>query len=136
MTLKSKAYQKLATVNPFTNSLHSKMITALMTNKKSPKVTKVTGKVNKTRIGFTNRFSNPSTMATIIEVAKLSTAIPGKKLAISSTNIAVTIIRRIKNIRSKFRHSKLKLCNNKIEFIKCVHKISKFDAIKSLIYPL
>lgn len=63
---------------------------ALITNKNKPKVTSVTGKVNKTNIGFTNKFSNPNTIATTIEVAKLSTETPSIKFAINVTKIAVT----------------------------------------------
>ena len=36
-----------------------------MTNKNNPNVKIVTGSVNKTKIGFTNKFNNPRTIATI-----------------------------------------------------------------------
>jgi hypothetical protein len=49
------------------------MIMALITNKNNPSVKIVTGKVNKINIGFTKMFNNPKTIATIIEVPKLST---------------------------------------------------------------
>lgn len=49
----------------------------------------VTGKVSNTKIGFTIRFSNPKTIATITEVVKLSTFTPGKNLAITTTKTAV-----------------------------------------------
>lgn len=68
------------------------MITALITNKNKPNVSSVTGNVNKTIKGFTIRFSNPNTIATMIEVPKPSTETPPRKLARSSTIKAVTRI--------------------------------------------
>jgi hypothetical protein len=65
------------------------MISALMTNKNNPKVTSVTGKVSKIKIGFTNALSNPKTTATINEVVKLATATPGIKCAMITTRMAV-----------------------------------------------
>lgn len=63
---------------------------ALMTNKNSPSVITVTGKVNITKIGFIKRFNNPRTTATIIAVPKLVTTTPGNKLEINKTKAAVT----------------------------------------------
>ena len=51
----------------------NKIKIALITSKNKPKVNTVTGRVNKTRIGFTKIFNNPSTTATMIEVVKLLT---------------------------------------------------------------
>ena len=62
------------TAKPSTNLSHKSTIPALMTNKKSPKVTIVTGKVNNTKIGFKNTLSTPKTTATITEVVKFTTA--------------------------------------------------------------
>lgn len=92
------AVQKLSMPNPFTNFAQSKIIKAFTTNKNKPKVKIVTGKVKSTKIGFTNKLSKPKTIATTIEVAKLATVTPGKKLAINSTNIAVIKILIIKFI--------------------------------------
>ena len=88
--LKINADQKLATEKPSTNSWHNIIINALMTNKNSPNVKIVTGKVNKTKIGFTNKFSNAKTIATTIEVEKVSTETPPRKFARSVTRMAVT----------------------------------------------
>lgn len=71
--LKSKAVQKESTLKPPTIFEQNKMIMALITNKNKPSVKIVTGKVNKIKIGFTKMFNKPKTIATIIEVPKLST---------------------------------------------------------------
>ena len=55
------------------------MIIALITNKKSPKVKKVTGIVSRTSIGFKKVFNKPKTTATIKAPVKLVTCTPGKK---------------------------------------------------------
>ena len=75
-TLNSNAVQKVSTLKPPTILVHNKMIMALMTKRKSPKVITVTGSVSKTNSGFTKRLSSPKTMATIIEVVKLDTVTP------------------------------------------------------------
>lgn len=66
--LKNNAHQKLSITKLLTNPLTIKMISALTTNKKRPKVTIVTGNVNKIKIGFTNTFSKPKTAAIMIPV--------------------------------------------------------------------
>lgn len=48
----------------------------LITSKNKPSVKMVTGKVNKTNIGFTKKFNNPKTMATVNAVVNSSTATP------------------------------------------------------------
>lgn len=98
MMLNNIAVQKLSTANPPTILVHNKMINALITNKNNPKVIRVTGNVSSTRMGLTNRFNNPKTIATIIEVVKLATETPGIKWAITITRMAVTIMRRTKFI--------------------------------------
>lgn len=50
--LNNNAVQKESTLNPETKLSHNKIITALMTNKNSPNVKRVTGSVNKTNTGF------------------------------------------------------------------------------------
>ena len=70
------AVQNELTENPSTNSSQSKMMTALMTNKNKPKVKKVTGKVNNTKIGFTKKFNNPKTIATFRAVVNSSMITP------------------------------------------------------------
>lgn len=74
--LNNKAVQKELTLKPSTNLSHSNTIAAFMTNKNSPKVKTVTGKVKKTKIGFKKVFNNPKTTATIIAVEILSTSTP------------------------------------------------------------
>lgn len=65
-------------------------MTAFITKRKSPKVKRVTGKVKSIKIGFTNKFNNPKTIATITDDLKPSTyAILGKKCVITITNSAV-----------------------------------------------
>ena len=60
--------------------MHNAIIAALITSKKRPKVKMVTGNVNSTNIGFTNKFNNPKTIATIIADLRPSTcAMLGKK---------------------------------------------------------
>jgi photosystem II stability/assembly factor-like uncharacterized protein len=67
------------------------MMTALITNKNSPEVKKVMGKVNKTKTGFTKTFNIAKTMATLKEVSiPLSKRTPFIKLAIIITNRVVT----------------------------------------------
>ena len=67
------------------------MIHAFITNKKSPKVKMVAGKVNSTKIGFTNTFSKANTAATNKAVIKVfpSKVTPGKKWASTTTATAV-----------------------------------------------
>lgn len=71
--LNNKAPRKPSTLKPSTSLEHIIIITAFITSKKSPKVTTVTGKVKRINKGFTNKFNNPKTTATIIEVVKFST---------------------------------------------------------------
>lgn len=75
--LKSSAYQKLVTVKPSTNLSIIKIIIAFITNRKSPSVRIVTGRVNKIKIGFTIEFKNASTTATISAVTIFSVLTPG-----------------------------------------------------------
>lgn len=69
----SKRLKIIAHITPFTRKPSTKypaniMIIALMTNKKSPKVTMVTGKVKMTKIGLTKKFNKLNTTATRIAV--------------------------------------------------------------------
>jgi hypothetical protein len=63
--LKKSAPKKPLIENPSTSFEHKAIIAALITNKNNPRVKMVTGKVKSTKIGFTNKFNNPKTMATI-----------------------------------------------------------------------
>ena len=89
MMLKSMAVQNEATSNPSTKWSQSKMIMALITNKNKPRVKNVTGKVSNTKIGFTKKFNNPKTTATISAVLNSSIITPFIKWAITNTKIAV-----------------------------------------------
>jgi hypothetical protein len=74
--LKIKAVKKESTLKPPTILAHNKIKIAFITSRNKPKVNTVTGRVKRIRIGLTNIFSNPKTMATIIEVVKFSTYTP------------------------------------------------------------
>lgn len=65
---------------------------AFITNKNNPNVKIVTGNVNKTKIGFTKKLSNPKTMATVKAVVNSSTITPFISLAITNTKMAVISI--------------------------------------------
>ena len=60
-----------------------------MTSRKRPRVSIVTGIVNKTSNGLTKIFNKPKTAATIRAVIKLSTVTPGRKCASTNTNTVV-----------------------------------------------
>jgi len=79
MILKSKAVQNELTLKPPTISEHNNIIAALITKRNKPKVMMVTGSVNNTISGFTKILSNPKTTATMTDVVKLATVIPGIK---------------------------------------------------------
>lgn len=74
--LKINAVKKESTLKPPTILSHSKINIAFITSRNKPKVNTVTGRVKRISIGLTNTFSNPKTMATIIEVIKFSTYTP------------------------------------------------------------
>jgi hypothetical protein len=54
------------------------MMTALIINRKSPRVTMVMGRVKITKIGFTMKLRRLNTTATIIAVTMESTPTPGR----------------------------------------------------------
>ena len=83
--LKIKAVQNEFILNPSTSLEHNKIITALITNKNNPKVKIVAGNVNITKIGLTNKLSNPKTTATIKAVVKSATLTLVITFAISKT---------------------------------------------------
>ena len=57
------AVQKPETLNPLTRAATSRIISALMTSRKNPKVTMVSGRVTKMRSGRTTALANPSSSA-------------------------------------------------------------------------
>ncbi len=83
--LKIKAVQNEFILNPSTSREHNNIITALITNKNNPKVKIVAGNVNITKIGLTNKLSNPKTTATIKAVVKSATSTLVITFAISKT---------------------------------------------------
>lgn len=91
--LNNSAHQKLATENPVIRLSTSKIMSALMTNVKSPKVRIVTGSVNIMRIGLRMVFTIPKTTATITAVRNESTVTPGSKYAVIKT--ASELIKRL-----------------------------------------
>jgi len=71
------------------------MINALITNKKSPKVKKVIGIVNTTKIGLSIEFNIANTIATSNAVINPSTLTPGNKYAdITTANEDTMIFKR------------------------------------------
>lgn len=66
--LKSNAHHILPTLKPATKASAKRIIIALIINKKSPKVTIVTGSVRITNTGLTKKFSKLSITATMIAV--------------------------------------------------------------------
>lgn len=91
-TLNSSALQKFSTAKPGTSSSHSSIITALITNRNSPKVNIVAGSVKSISTGFTKILSKPSTNATSNAADHPCTATPGNRCESISTNIVVNII--------------------------------------------
>jgi hypothetical protein len=80
---------KPETINPETKFPANNMIIALMINKNKPNEIIVAGSVNKISNGLTNIFKMAITKATQIAVEKLSTEIPGKTFAKTTTTSAV-----------------------------------------------
>lgn len=89
------AVQNELTLKPPTISSQIRIIMALITNKKSPNVKMVKGKVNSTKIGLMKTLSNPKTMATQIAEKKLSISMPEIKYGSTKTRLAVISILRI-----------------------------------------
>jgi len=90
--LNKSAVQKPETVKlgP-TNFAVSKIIMALMTSRKNPKVTIVIGIVSKTRTGFTIEFINARTAATMMAVNTPSKWTPGRSSEETITASALTM---------------------------------------------
>ncbi len=95
--LKINAHQKPSTLIPSNNLSANKIISALITKRKRPRVTTVIGNVRKTNIGFIMAFKQANTNAKIIAVVILEICTPDKILA--ST---YAIIPEIKRRRIKF----------------------------------
>jgi hypothetical protein len=89
MMLKSVAVQKESTLKPATKWSQRRIIRALMTSKNKPRVKNVTGKVNKTKTGFTKKLRSANTMATVSAVVNSSTTTPFIKCAMINTSSAV-----------------------------------------------
>lgn len=87
--LNSSARKKPSIKNPSIRLSHIITIIALMTSRKSPSVTIVTGKVKNTSIGFTKMLSNPRTTATNKADINPATLTPGITWASTITNRVV-----------------------------------------------
>lgn len=74
--LNNNAVQKVSTLNPPTIFVHKRIIIALITSRNNPKVSSVTGRVNKIKRGLIKTFSKLKTTATITDVVKLATKTP------------------------------------------------------------
>jgi hypothetical protein len=84
--LKSKAHQNPSTVNPGIILPISMIINPLITRRKNPSVTIVTGIVRNTSTGLMNVFIIASAIATMMAVAKFSTCTPRRNIqAVMST---------------------------------------------------
>lgn len=79
MMLKNKADQNPLTWKPSTILDAIKIITALMTNKNSPRVKIVAGMERSTKTGFKKTLRMAKTTATTRAVEKPSILIPGKR---------------------------------------------------------
>ncbi len=73
------AHHILVTSKPEIKCAAIRMMIALMTNKKSPKLSMVIGKVKMTKMGLTKKLSKLNTTATIMAVTMVSTPTPGNK---------------------------------------------------------
>ena len=76
MILNNMAVQKEFTLKPSTKWSQRRIIAAFITNMNNPSVKNVMGKVNKTKIGFTKKLSNPKTIATVNAVVNSLTVTP------------------------------------------------------------
>jgi hypothetical protein len=108
--LNSMAVQSVFTLKPSTKWSHIKIIMALITNKNSPNVKNVTGKVSKTKMGFTKKFNKANTIATFKEVSMpFARVTPFIKWEISITSNAV-----MSNLSNNFM----------LKYLKCLYKNS------------
>jgi len=83
--LKRIAVKKPSTENPATNLSTSRIISALITREKSPRVRTVMGSVNNTKIGFINVLTNPKANAVISALYKSATNTLGIIFAVANT---------------------------------------------------
>ncbi len=88
--LKINAHQNPSICIPVTKFVAINIITALITNEKSPSVMMVKGNPKIESTGFTTRFKTAKTTANIIAVVKLSKLIPGRTRGKKYATIAVT----------------------------------------------
>lgn len=86
----AKAHQNPSTENPGVNSAASKTTTALMTNRKSPKVSRLIGRVKSTKIGLTVKLIRMMTTTKIIPERMLLIWTPVKRKSAKKTEIPPT----------------------------------------------
>lgn len=87
--LAKNAVQKLDTTNPLTNEDTSKTIKALMTRRKKPNVSKVSGKVMTMSNGLTMAFAKPNNSAEKINEEVVANRMPPKSRLAAHSDTAV-----------------------------------------------
>jgi len=102
--LNPTAHQNPSTLNPPTKASAIKIIRALITRRKRPKVSTVTGSVKISKIGFTKILSNAKIAATTRAVKKSETSTPPKILDNTRTMIAVRISCKRVFMKVKLKH--------------------------------
>lgn len=85
MMLNNSAHQKPSTRKLSNNLPANRIMIASITNKNKPRVSIVTGIVNKVSKGFTNTLSTAITTLTPMAVQKLFTLMPGNNQAVKYT---------------------------------------------------
>ena len=96
ITLKINAHQNPSTLIPSSNLSANKIMSALITKRKRPKVTTVIGNVSKTNIGFTIAFKQAKTKAKIMAVVISDMCTPDNILASTYAMMPEINRRRIK----------------------------------------
>lgn len=97
--LANKAVQKPDTSKPRTSLATSKTIKALMTPKKEPKVSTVSGRVSTTSKGLTKLFAMPSSSAATHKEARSANLIPRNTWLATQSDAAVMAHCTIKAVR-------------------------------------
>jgi hypothetical protein len=90
ISAKAKAHQNPSTENPGVNSAATKTTTALMTNRKRPNVSRLMGRVNRTRMGLMVKLIRMMTTTKIIPERMLLIWTPVKIKSAKKTEIPPT----------------------------------------------
>lgn len=91
MMLKSKADPNPFTLKSGTIAATRRIISALITKVKSPKIMILNGKVRRSNKGRIKRLTNPRTKATKSAVQKFFTLTPGRRYAVAAMIAALKI---------------------------------------------